>query len=643
MREIVLGTAGHVDHGKTSFIRALTGIETDRLKEEKKRGITIELGFAYLDLPCGHRLGIVDVPGHEKFVKNMVAGVTGMDLLAFVIAADEGIMQQTREHFDICKLLGVERGFIVVTKKDLVEEDWLEMVLDEVREFCEGSFLEDAPIFPVSSVTGDGMEEIIQAIDAMVVEHHFNEVFGPFRLPIDRVFAMKGFGAVVTGTSISGRTAIGDDLRLYPSGQSAKVRGIQVHAESVEVVEAGHRTAINLQGTEKEEIERGMVLASNGSLAPSYMLDCSLSYLSSASKPLKHRVRVRVHLGTAELIGRVSLLDRDELLPGGEAPVQLLLESEVAVWSGDRYVIRSYSPVATIGGGTVLGNVSPRKRKRLTEKDRGYNESVFETLQTADPGEIALLHLRESGMAGLTFDDLAIRLGVFGKHLTKILNIPLSTKQMVVVDSASQRYVDKSVADEISGSIISSLEAYHVAHPLKEGLSKEEVRSGFPQFVDPKVFNYCVNDLIRKQKIVQEESVIRMAGHQVALKADEQQLQKDLKQWYLDKGVTAPTLKETYERFGDYPETLVKEVLALLLKEGALVKISETLYFAADPLRTLQDDIVAFIKREGEIDAPRFKTLSGLTRKFSIPILEYFDRTKLTIRIGDIRKLRGGD
>jgi selenocysteine-specific elongation factor len=641
MREIVLGTAGHVDHGKTSFIRALTGIETDRLKEEKRRGITIELGFAHLDLPCGHRLGIVDVPGHEKFVKNMVAGVTGMDLLAFIIAADEGIMPQTREHFDICRLLGVKHGFVVITKTDLVEEDWLEMVIDEVHEFCAGSFLEDAPVIPVSSATGEGMDEVVRTIDAMVVERHFNEVFGPFRLPIDRVFAMKGFGAVVTGTSISGRTAVGEDLRLYPSRLTAKVRGIQVHAEAVEVVEAGHRTAINLQGTEKEDIERGMVLASVGCLTPTYMLDCSLAYLASAPKPLKHRARVRVHLGTAELIGRVSLLDRDELQPGSEAPVQLLLESEVAVWPGDRYVIRSYSPVATIGGGEVLGNVAPRKRKRLATRDRSGNESVFQTLREGTPEERCLLHLKESGMAGLTFDDLAIRLGVFGKHLNKLLTIPLSTRQMAVVDSATQRYVDRSVADEVIASIVASLEKYHQANPLKQGLSKEEVRSGFRQFVDPKVFSYCLNELIRRQAVVQEGSVIRMAGHQVALKADEQQLQRELKQWYLEKGLMAPTVKETFERFADYPDSLVKEVMALLLKEGSLVKISETLYFAAQPLQKLQDDLVAFIRAEGEIDAPRFKTLSGLTRKFSIPILEYFDRIKLTIRVGDIRKLRG--
>jgi selenocysteine-specific elongation factor len=289
MRDIVLGTAGHVDHGKTSLVRALTGIETDRLKEEKKRGITIELGFAYLDLPCGHRIGIVDVPGHERFVKNMVAGVTGMDLLAFIIAADEGIMPQTREHFEICRLLGVKQGMIIVTKKDLVEEEWLEMVEDEIRQFCVGSFLEDAPLVFVSSTTGEGIDKVLEVIDTFVRQHVFQEVFGPFRLPVDRIFAMKGFGAVVTGTSISGRTAVGEELRFYPSDLVAKVRGIQVHSQSVDEVEAGHRTAINLQGVDTAQVERGMVLATPGSLQANYMLDCELLYLASNAKALKHR------------------------------------------------------------------------------------------------------------------------------------------------------------------------------------------------------------------------------------------------------------------------------------------------------------------------------------------------------------------
>ena len=640
MREIVLGTAGHVDHGKTSLVRALTGIETDRLKEEKKRGITIELGFAYLDLPCEHRLGIVDVPGHEKFVKNMVAGVTGMDLLAFIIAADEGIMPQTREHFDICRLLGVKQGLIIVTKKDMVDDEWLEMVVEEIGEFCQGSFLENAPIIPVSSITGEGIDEVVDALDTFVRGHRFSEAFGPFRLPIDRVFAMKGFGAVITGSSISGRASVGDEMCFFPSDRTAKIRGIQVHSETVDLVEAGHRTAINLQGVDVAELQRGMTLAPPGCLQGNYMLDCSLMYLSTNEKILKHRSRVRVHVGTAEVMGRVSLLTHDELQPGQEVFIQLLLEEPAAVWPGDRYVIRSYSPVTTIGGGEVLGNQSPRKRKRLAQKDREYNTEVYETLEHGSQEQKILLYLKEAGMNGLTFDELGIRCGLFGKHLIKALNEPLSGKRMVVVDSASQRYLLREIADGVIEAIHHGLGEYHRSNPLKNGLSKEELRSGFPQTVDQKVFSYCLNDLIRKEQVIQEESVIRLASHTVALKADEQKLRADILSWYQTKGLKTATIKETQETFSDYPQSLVGEVLDLLIKEQLLVKVSESLYYDAPQLASLQEKVVTFIENEGEIDAPRFKELSGLTRKFSIPILEYFDRIKLTIRVGDKRILR---
>jgi selenocysteine-specific elongation factor len=640
MREIVLGTAGHVDHGKTSFIRALTGIETDRLKEEKKRGITIELGFAYLDLPCGHRLGIVDVPGHEKFVKNMVAGVTGMDMVAFIIAADEGIMPQTEEHFEICRLLGVKQGIIVVTKKDMVEEEWLEMVTEEVRDYCQGSFLEDAPLVHVSSITGDGIEEVRQLLDSFVASQQFYEAHGPFRLPVDRIFAIKGFGAVVTGTSISGRVGLGADLCFYPSEMTAKVRGIQVHSSDVETVEAGHRTAINLQGVDTAVVSRGMVAATPGCLLPGYMLDCDLLYLASNAKALKHRARVRVHLGTAEIMGRVSLLDRDQLQPGDTAGIQLLLEEPVAVWPGDRYVIRSYSPVATIGGGEVLGNMPPRKRKRLTEPDRKQNKTVFHTLLGGSVEEKILLFLRERGMLGLTFDELAVRLGTFGKQLKKLIEVPLSSRKIVVVDSTSQRYLAKSVSDAVEQTLLDTLKRYHADNPLQIGLSKEELRSVLGRIVDSKVFHFSLNELQKKDLIAQEESAVRLTTHQVALQADEKKLQEDLEGWYRKKGLSTATTRETMEAFNDYPASLVKEVFALLLREGKLVKVSETLCYDAKAIAELQEKVTHFIEKEGDIDAPRFKNLTGLTRKFSIPLLEYFDRVKLTIRVGDLRVLR---
>ncbi len=640
MREIVLGTAGHVDHGKTSFVRALTGIETDRLKEEKKRGITIELGFAYLDLPCGHRLGIVDVPGHEKFVKNMVSGVSGMDLVAFIIAADEGIMPQTQEHFEICRLLGVKQGIIVITKKDMVDEEWLEMVTEEVKEYCEGSFLEDAPLVHVSSVTGDGIDGIRDLLDTFVAAQQFKEIHGPFRLPVDRIFAIKGFGSVITGTSMSGRVAIGDDLCFYPTDMVAKVRGIQVHSADVENVEAGHRTAINLQGVDTAAVSRGMVAATPGSLQPGYMLDCEFLYLASNAKPLKHRARVRVHLGTAEIMGRISLLDRDVLQPGDTAGVQLLLEEAVAVWPGDHYVVRSYSPVGTIGGGEILGNMPPRKRKRLTERDQNANSKSFAVLRGDDVEEKILLFLQERGTLGLTFDELAVRLGTFGKQLKKLISAPLSSRKIVVVDSSSQRYLVKTTSDMVEQSLLTNLAAYHADNPLQLGLSKEELRSGLGASVDQKVFHFCLTELQKRELVVQEESSVRLASHQVALQADEKKLQRDLESWYREKGLRTPTMRESMDAFSEYPESLVKEVFALLLRERKLVKVSETLYYDASAIDTLQDQVTSFMQKEGEIDAPRFKNLTGLTRKFSIPLLEYFDRIKLTIRVGDKRLLR---
>ncbi len=640
MREIILGTAGHVDHGKTSFVKALTGIDTDRLKEEKKRGITIELGFAFLDLPCGHRLGIVDVPGHEKFVRNMVAGATGIDILAFIIAADEGIMPQTREHFEICRLLGVSQGIVIITKKDMVDEEWLELVEEEVHSFIEGSFLEDAPVISVSSTTGEGIDEVKQLLDGIVAKLELNDVFGPFRLPIDRIFAMKGFGSVVTGTSISGRTVTGEDLMLYPADRVAKIRGIQVHSSPVDVVEAGHRTAINLQGVDVSEVQRGMVAATPGTLIPSYMLDCSLSYLKTNAKPLKHRSRVRIHLGTAEIMGRVSLLDRDELQPGDDADIQLLLEEPAAVWPKDNYVIRSYSPVITIGGGTVLGNVSRKKRKRVTERDRQENSAVFQVMRSGSDEEMLLLFLRESGITGLLQDEIGVRLGLFGKHLKKFLSQPLSKKRITQVDSSAQRYLDTATLDSVTAAILEYLKTFHVTNPLLEGLAKEELRAGAVKHVDQKLFSYCLQELLNCGDVMQEGAYVRLATHQIALQADEEEIKKKLLVWYREKGLATATIKETAANFKDYPEKVLKDVFHLLIRDGKLVKVSETLYYHREIIDRLQSEVVAFIEREGDIDAPRFKDMTGLTRKFSIPILEYFDRIKLTCRIDDKRVLR---
>ena len=635
MREIVLGTAGHVDHGKTSLVRALTGIETDRLKEEKARGITIELGFAFIDLPCGHRLGIVDVPGHERFVRNMVAGAAGIDLVALVVAADEGIMPQTREHFEICRLLGVKRGLVIITKMDMVEPDWLELVQDEVRDFLQGSFLEDAPMLPVSSITGAGIEAVKATLDQLVAASDFSEAYGPFRLPVDRVFTMKGFGAVVTGTSISGRIGLGDEVVFYPRRINGKIRGIQVHGQERNEVEAGYRTAINVQGVDKDEIHRGEVLATPGCLEPSYVFDADFLYLSANAKKLKNRRRVRVHIGTAEVMGRVALLEDEELTPGAEAAVQLLLEEPVSVWPGDHYVVRSYSPVHTIGGG-VIWNCAAPKRRRFKQA----NQEIFAVYREGSPEDLALFHLGESGARGLTQQELAVRLGLFGKRLQKTLEKNISARRILVIEPEKQRMITGETLAALSAKAEKLLTGFHRENPLKSGLSAEELRGRLQRDLSPRLFQILLQEMLKNNLVRQEESLIRLASHQVSLGGDAQTLSRELAAFYRQAGLQAPTSKETLERHAKYPATLVRELLEVMVRDGDLVKVSEDLHYDAQALAQLKEKLIAFIKAEGEIDAPRFKNLTGLTRKFSIPLLEYFDRVKLTLRIGDTRRLR---
>ncbi|TBV81866.1 MAG: selenocysteine-specific translation elongation factor [Desulfobulbaceae bacterium] len=636
MREIVLGTAGHVDHGKTSLVRALTGIDTDRLKEEKARGITIELGFAFLDLPCGHRLGIIDVPGHERFVRNMVAGAAGIDLVALVVAADEGIMPQTREHFEICRLLGIKQGLVIISKKDLVEPDWLELVQDDVREFLQGSFLEGAPMLTVSSLgDGEGIKAVIATLDQMVAAGDFREAHGPFRLPVDRVFTMKGFGVVVTGTSISGRIALGDEVTFYSRRIRGKIRGIQVHGQMRNEVEAGYRTAINVQGVDLTEIRRGDVLATPECLEPSFVFDADFLYLSTNLKNLKNRRRVRVHIGTAELMGRLALLEDENLAPGDEAAIQLLLEEPVSAWPGDHYVVRGYSPVYTIGGG-VIHNCVARKRRRFKE----VNREIFALYRRGDPADLVLFHLRESGGKGLTRQELAVRLGLFGKGLQKTLEKKISARQILIIDPEKQRMIAGTTLTTLIAKAKNLLLVFHQENPLKSGISAEELRGRLERTLSPRLFQLLLHEMLKQHLIKQEESVICLATHQVSLVGDAETLRRELREFYQAAGLRAPTIKETLEYHGKYPGSLVRELLAVMVREGELIKVSEVLYYDARAMAQIKEKLIAFLQTAGEIDAPQFKDLTNLTRKFSIPLLEYFDRIKLTLRIGDIRRLR---
>jgi len=634
LKQIILGTAGHIDHGKTTLIKAITGIDTDRLKEEKLRGITIELGFAFLDLPSGQHLGIVDVPGHEKFVKNMVAGVTGIDIVTMVIAADEGVMPQTREHMEICTLLGVKHGFVVLTKVDLVDEEWLELVMDDIRGFTRGTFLEDRPIIPVSSTTGQGMPEFIKALDEASTEISPRSSAGLFRLPVDRVFTMKGFGTVITGTLISGRVRVGDTIMVYPLNITSKVRGIQVHNQSENIAEAGMRTAINFQGLEKTAVSRGDVLAIPGDLKPSYMIDVSIHFLHSNKKPIKNRTRVRFHSGTSEVLGKLILLDSEELLPGAKTEAQLRLDSPVAIVKDDRFVIRSYSPIRTIAGGRVL-NPIPRKHKR-------FRPEVIEGLKglaDSTPEEIIDYHVKAPLYQGVSYSDLKVMTNMPDKPLDQILQNLLSKKTVVLADREKRIYVHQSSFDKLKQEAFRHLDSYHKTNPLKAGMPKEELKSKYPPLASTKIFNLTLSQMVKEKKIAVEENTVRLTSHTVSLAVDQSAVRNKILKAYQESELTPPYFKELNKTLGIDPAR-AKDVLMLLIDEGLIIKAKEDLYFHTGAVENLKKRLVDFLMTHGEITTPQFKDMTGASRKFVIPLIEYFDAKNVTLRVGDIRKLR---
>jgi len=635
MKQVILGTAGHIDHGKTSLIRAMTGIDTDRLKEEKERGITIELGFAHMDLPCGQILGIVDVPGHEKFVKNMVAGASGIDLVSLIIAADEGVMPQTREHLEICELLKVPHGLVVLTKIDMVDEEWLEMVKEDVEEFLQGSFLENAPIVEVSSATGAGLAELVQVLDKLVQEIPERDPGSFYRLPVDRVFVMKGFGTVVTGTTISGRIRIGDEVTIYPQEIESRVRGLQVHNLEVEEARAGQRTAANLQGLEKAQLQRGNVVASRDSLRPSYMIDVVLDLLSSSPRKLKNRAKARLHTGTSEVISTVVLLDRDELKPGESCYAQVRLDEPIAVLARDRFVLRSYSPVRAIGGGKIL-NPLPLKKKRLSKKVL----EELEVLNSGDPGRVTEEFVRLGRFRGVEHKDLWFLANVRENHLKDILQQLLSTRKVIQYDRERKAYIHKEYYDEVRREILDTLEAYHRDQPLKAGLGKEELRSRTAGARNQKLFNDVIGRLVQEGSIAQEKEVVHLSGHKVTLARDQEEIRGEIEKIYREGGLQPPYFKELK---GKFTGNSAADVLQVMAKDGVLVKVKEDLYFHSRAVEELRDRLVGFLREHGEITTPQFKEMTGASRKYTIPLIEYFDLTQLTVRVGDSRVLRKKD
>jgi selenocysteine-specific elongation factor len=634
MKHFVLGTAGHVDHGKTALIKALTGVDTDRLKEEKERGITIELGFASLNLPSGQRVGIVDVPGHEKFIKNMVAGAAGIDVVMLVIAADEGIMPQTKEHLHICSLLGITTGIVALTKIDLVEKDWLELVKSEITEYLSDSFLENAPILPVSAIKQEGLTDLISAIDAAVGKISEKADDGIFRLPVDRVFTMKGFGTVITGTMISDHIKIGDEIEILPEAINARIRGIQVHNQPVDTAWAGQRTAINLQGIEKSTIERGNVLVRPKTVWPSKRLDVFVEFLASNSKNLKNRALVRLHTGTSEIIARIILLDKDELAPGQKAFAQLVLESADVIVAGDRFVLRSYSPVTTIGGGQIIDPL-PLKHKRQNEKII----ADLNILQNGSLPEKISVIMERTGFAGINLRGLTFRLGVNMKKLREALDSLLSGKKAILLDSEDTTVISAYFYNQLEELIVKNITAYHKKNPLQEGISKEQIKETLGRAISVKLYNLALRSLGKKEIIVSDKDNVRLAGHQVQLAGDLDSLRHSIARTYSEAKLSPPSLSDVLSGFKDQ-KVKAQSIIKLMLNDGDLIKINEEMCFSREVLGKLRDDYKALLIKDGKATPATFKDLTGLSRKYIIPLMEYFDVNKLTVRVGDHRILR---
>ncbi|MBN2687345.1 MAG: selenocysteine-specific translation elongation factor [Deltaproteobacteria bacterium] len=634
MKHIILGTAGHVDHGKTALIKALTGIDTDRLKEEKERGITIELGFAQFMLPSGQQIGIIDVPGHERFVKNMVAGAGGIDVVAMVIAADEGIMPQTAEHLNICRLLGIRKGIVALTKIDLVDTDWLDLVTEDVREFLEGTFLEGAPIIPLSAVTGIGLTDFTSTLEQVIAATDERSDTGFFRLPIDRVFTMKGFGTVVTGTLTSGKVSVGDTIDIMPHGSKAKIRGIQIHGKADESAVAGQRTAMNLQGIDREALNRGDVLTTPDTFEPSLRLDIALHYLATSGKKLKNRAPVRFHIGTSEIMSRIILHDRTEIEPGEDVYAQILLESPAVAMADDRFVIRSYSPITTIGGGTILDPVAKKYRRSL---DHAFDQLPL--LKNGSTVEKTKVIIDRAGLRGITGRRLAVRTGIPPTGQTKILEDLFSRKEALLLDRDQLSVVSYHAYQRLQGAIIRDTVSYHKLFPLKEGYPKEELRITIGRYIDVKLFNRAVRDLEKEGAITVEKDLIRIPDHRVNLKGELDELRNEIEAIYRNAELTPPSWKELAERYLHRKREL-DNVVSVMLQEGILVKINEDMYFHILPFTRLKNDYREFLVRNETATPALFRDLTGLSRKYTIPLMEYFDRTKMTIRVGDHRVLR---
>jgi selenocysteine-specific elongation factor len=628
-KSVIVGTAGHIDHGKSALVEALTGTHPDRLAEEKKRGITIDLGFAFLE-ENGVRFGLVDVPGHERFVSNMLAGAAGIDLVLLVIAADESIKPQTREHFDICRLLGVSRGVVALTKSDLVDADMLGLVGLEAEEYLRGSFLERAPIVPVSAKTGAGIDALKTALHTVASEVPGKDAARYFRLPIDRAFAMKGFGTVVTGTLISGSVGAEDEVELFPGGKKLRVRGVQSGGKTLERAIAGQRTAVNLAGIDHSEVKRGMSLAAPGRFRTTRRLDVRLALLPSARK-LKHRANVHFHSGTAATIAEVLLYGRGVLEPGQSALAQLRLHDEMLLQAGDRFIVRQFSPVITIGGGAVLDPLA----RRPTLRDAG-RPTFLEILEGGKRNEV-FAAMTERALLGIAQEEIVARTGWSEKEIRETTQSLVAAGRIKSVSQEPLILLARKAFDEVSRKISERVERFHKENPLSPGIAREELRASLGRRVREETFGAALGELAAGKKLELQGEIVKRAGAEIALQPEEARAKEQIEKAFSEAGLAVPSVKEVLTRL-PVEARRAEKLLQILLREKSLVRVSPELIFHREALGRLKELLGAHKKAKGErISVPGFKELTGITRKYAIPLLEYLDRERVTRRAGDER------
>ena len=628
----IIGTAGHIDHGKTSLIKALTGTDTDRLKEEKERGISIDLGFAHLDLPDGTSAGVVDVPGHERFIKNMLAGAHGIDLVLFTVAADDGVMPQTEEHLDIVHLLGIKMAIFVITKADLAPTRIAD-VEEEIDILTLGTVLENSPKIAVSSVTGQGLNELKQLIVTTLKSTDHSAPSGYFRLPVDRAFVLQGHGVVVTGTSLSGEIKVGEQVRCLPGDNLFRVRSLQVHGQSVERAGWGQRVAINLTGPERASIERGQVICHEKLTFISQRFDAFLEVRPAATKGIKNHQRLRIHMGAAERLGKIVLLgDKTKAEPKESVYCQVTLDEPLLVLRGDRFVARDETAQRTLGGGAVIHPWSKRHKRGETNLiDR------LKALHTGDFEQVMETFLNDSGDFALAIDAIYQFLNLREEEARQKVD---ALKSLRALNAEGEKvYTTEVKWSRVKERLLKTLKEFHAAHPLVPGMDMEELRGKLGYKLSPKIFRVVV-DLVSKEKLIaKEENLLRLASHQVQLGGQEKVLMEKIKKILGEQPLAPPDLKEIEKQAG-VPRNRLSEVIRLLERDGSVVRITTEMYFLASSMAHLRSTLVQYLHEKGEMNAAAFRDLIGSSRKYTIPLLEYFDRVGLTIRIGDIRKLK---